>query len=51
MELSSHLEGHDQVSEMKLCFQIQLDEDVRLSWEKKSDKEQEVHKLFPCIQN
>lgn len=27
-----YLEGHDQVGEMKLCFQIQLDKHFGLSW-------------------
>lgn len=27
-----NLEGHDQVSEMKLCFQVHLDKNLRLPW-------------------
>lgn len=30
-QLLFYLEGHNQVSEMKLCFQIQLDKDIRFS--------------------
>lgn len=29
---STHLESHYQVSKMKLCIQIQLDKNLRLSW-------------------
>lgn len=38
-ELLTHLEGHNQVSEMKLCFQIQLDKNIRLSWKRHSERE------------
>lgn len=31
-----NLEGHNKMSEMKLCLQIQLDKDVRLAWEKET---------------
>lgn len=35
--LEFYLEGHDEMSEMKLCFQIQLNKDFRLSWRSETE--------------